>query len=184
MIRWFFFLSLLATSFSFAKGNYQNTLEELRIALNDVRQAYNMQRMDLELLQEELDKVKRCGNGGNKSFDERVNQLESTQQKILTDLRQLSGTSNQLAQSLSLLEKQIAHQNERLNEVVKLKSTLNNISKAIGSTTISGKTHKVQSGDTLEKIAKRYHTSIEALKRSNGLTSNTIIVGQTLRISE
>ena len=128
--------------------------------------------------------MKRSSSGGNKNYEERMNQLESMQQKILTDLRQLSGSTNQIAQSLAVLEKQIANQNERLNEVVKLKSTLNTISKAIGTNGASGKMHKVKSGDTLEKIARNHNTSIESLKRINGLTSSTIIVGQQLRIPE
>lgn len=42
--------------------------------------------------------------------------------------------------------------------------------------------HVVQQGDTLYSIARRYGTTVEAIKAANGLTSNTIFVGQRLII--
>lgn len=42
--------------------------------------------------------------------------------------------------------------------------------------------HVVQHGDTLSAIARRYNVSVEAIRRANGLTSNTIYVGQRLCI--
>ncbi len=49
---------------------------------------------------------------------------------------------------------------------------------------IEGKTliHEVVVGDTLGKIAKKYGTTIELIKKSNGLKSDVIRVGQRLRI--
>lgn len=44
------------------------------------------------------------------------------------------------------------------------------------------KTHIVRRGDTLYSISKRYNTSVETLKRANRLRSNTIAVGQELKI--
>lgn len=42
--------------------------------------------------------------------------------------------------------------------------------------------HKVGSGDTLFALANRYNTSISELKRVNGLTGDSIRVGQSLRL--
>lgn len=42
--------------------------------------------------------------------------------------------------------------------------------------------HRVASGDTLYSLAGRYGTTVEALKRTNGLTGDSIRAGQTLRI--
>lgn len=42
--------------------------------------------------------------------------------------------------------------------------------------------HKVAVGDTLFALSKRYNTSVEELQRVNGLTDNTIHVGQSLRV--
>ena len=42
--------------------------------------------------------------------------------------------------------------------------------------------HIVHPGDTLGGVARYYGTTIAAIKQANGLTSNTIIVGQRLKI--
>jgi membrane-bound lytic murein transglycosylase D len=42
--------------------------------------------------------------------------------------------------------------------------------------------HTVRPGDTLGAIARRYRTSVDAIKRLNGLQSNLIRVGQVLRV--
>ena len=43
-------------------------------------------------------------------------------------------------------------------------------------------TYTVQSGDSLWAIAQKFNTSVDHLKRLNGLTSNLIYVGQTLKV--
>ena len=42
--------------------------------------------------------------------------------------------------------------------------------------------HTVRRGDTLGAIARRYRTSVNAIKRLNGLRSNLIRIGQVLRV--
>ena len=42
--------------------------------------------------------------------------------------------------------------------------------------------HEVVTGDNLGGLAKKHNTTIELIKRSNGLTSNVIRIGQKLRI--
>lgn len=52
------------------------------------------------------------------------------------------------------------------------------------SNTVTPKTviYEIQSGDSLAKIAKKYNTTIEFIKKSNHLQSDIIRVGQKLRI--
>ncbi len=42
--------------------------------------------------------------------------------------------------------------------------------------------YTVQAGDSLWKIARRYGTTVQAIKQANGLIGDTILVGQVLRI--
>ena len=42
--------------------------------------------------------------------------------------------------------------------------------------------HTVQVGDTLYSIAKKYNTTVDAIKNLNNLTSNTLSIGQILKI--
>ncbi|MES2706310.1 MAG: LysM peptidoglycan-binding domain-containing protein [Verrucomicrobiota bacterium] len=43
-------------------------------------------------------------------------------------------------------------------------------------------TYKVKNGDTLYRLANRYNTSVAAIKQANGMSSNTLQNGRTLRI--
>ena len=43
-------------------------------------------------------------------------------------------------------------------------------------------TYKVVSGDTLYSIAKKYNTTVNDIKNLNNLTSNTLSIGQILKI--
>ena len=50
------------------------------------------------------------------------------------------------------------------------------------STSSSSKYHKIVSGDTLYGLALKYRTSVSAIKRANGMKSDVIIKGKTIKI--
>lgn len=50
------------------------------------------------------------------------------------------------------------------------------------TTKTTTKTHAIKWGDTLGGIAKKYGTTVDELKKYNGLKSDTIIAGRTLKI--
>ena len=43
-------------------------------------------------------------------------------------------------------------------------------------------TYIVKSGDNLYSIARRYNTTVDAIKRKNNLVSNNLSIGQSLII--
>jgi nucleoid-associated protein YgaU len=45
-----------------------------------------------------------------------------------------------------------------------------------------GKTHKITSGDTLWGISKKYGVSVAAIKKANGMSSDKVVSGRTIRI--
>ena len=49
-------------------------------------------------------------------------------------------------------------------------------------TTPSGSTYTVKSGDTLSHVGREYNMSVSELKALNNLSSDTIYIGQTLRV--
>ena len=45
-----------------------------------------------------------------------------------------------------------------------------------------GQVYRVVSGDSLSKIANQYDVTVAAIKATNGLSSDTILIGQELLI--
>ncbi len=56
------------------------------------------------------------------------------------------------------------------------------ILKIPSNTTTETNTYTVKSGDTLYAIANKYNTTVDAIKALNNLSSNTLSIGQTLKI--
>ncbi len=56
------------------------------------------------------------------------------------------------------------------------------ISASAGSVDVGGTTYKVQPGDNLSSLAKRYGTTVSAIRSANNLSSDTIYVDQELLI--
>ena len=53
---------------------------------------------------------------------------------------------------------------------------------AAGSLSESSKTHRVRKGDTLWDLARRFGTSVAAIRRANGISGSGIRPGQVLRL--
>ena len=89
----------------------------------------------------------------------------------------LSGIANRYRVSLSALKK--ANKLRKNTAVLgsRLKIPCNNCSAAAG-----GQTHVVKTGDSLSKISLKYNVTINAIKRLNKLSKNTLYVGQKLII--
>jgi membrane-bound lytic murein transglycosylase D len=54
---------------------------------------------------------------------------------------------------------------------------------AVATGPAGSQTYRVRSGDSLWKLASRYGTTVDRIKRDNGLRSDQLTVGQTLRIN-
>ena len=60
--------------------------------------------------------------------------------------------------------------------------SIGQVLKLPSSSTISTDTYTVKSGDSLYAIAKKYNTTVDTLKSLNNLTSNTLSIGQVLKL--
>ncbi|MBI2742297.1 MAG: LysM peptidoglycan-binding domain-containing protein [Chlamydiales bacterium] len=176
-------------------------LEEVRIELSDLRHELSGTRVDLQILDEKIKQQKTPVKGAESSLqlstlDRKLAELQKSQEKLAQDLRQLGTHANQASttfakqqEKLHDLEQEIQAQNRRLDEIVKLKGTLSSLSEVLkeksreeSSNTHTYRKYKVKSGDSLEKIAKQQHTTIEAIKKLNDLSSDRIVVGQEIKL--
>ncbi len=181
MIPRLLFLILIVSSSLSARTSTerqtQNALEEMRIAVVDLQQTVARQKMEIALLEE-----RSAGRANDPSQQmRRLSEVEKMQTSLVTDLRQLSDHANGMSATLSDTQKKIALLEKQIARFEELQGTLQSISQAINA---SATVHKVTSGDSLDKIARKYHTTVEALKQRNGLSDNTILIGQELNIPE
>lgn len=174
-----------------AESNNQQIalFEEVRVALGDVRQALNSQKLDLSLLEEKMAKLEKRPEV-SADVESRLAALERIQERAASDLHSLSRHAKETASALdelhtalATLEQKLGHESQKIAEVANLRSTISSLTKAMNAPQTSAlRTHRVKSGDSLEKIARHYQTSVEEIKNVNGLNNNKILIGQELKI--
>lgn len=164
-------------------NNQESTIASLRQQVLDTNQA------NKELVK-----------GNATTVEGRIAGLESANKGLIADLQKFKTHANdssaalaQYKERIAELEKMIALQNQNIDNLqgavrsltdalqvqYKDTSTILNDSGTGGS---SGKTYRVQAGDSLEKIARVNGTTIKALKEVNNLNNDRIVVGQKLQL--
>jgi len=118
------------------------------------------------------------------NLEKKLQQVSKKQEKIVTDIRQLSSHANDTTTALSQykdkiaqFEKAIQGQNVQLQEISKIKEGITKLAEVENP-----KTYKVKSGDSLEKIARDNHTTVEELKRLNQMTTDLIVIDQLINL--
>lgn len=211
MRKFIFFITAIYFTFPVSarpqSGYYTDSgVDELRIEIDDLKHAIKSTQVELNLLDERIKKqdtyfsAKTTANKEMSSLSSLTSQVSSLEKKVFSlekmlekaigDLRTLSNSANQALNKIQVLEQDLSSQEKRFDEVSKLKGTLSSISKAISqkpSAEMSSatKSYRVQAGDSLGKIARKYRTSVETLREINNISSNDkIIVGQEIRIPD
>ena len=177
--------------------------DEMRIELGDLRHAMQAQKTELALLQERLQDQEHLSEQASKnrvhteplaarlaSLEKRIPLIEKQHERVLRDmalikkLYEQSGSTVHLIQDkIASLQSQLDQCSSRLSDIQQLKSTLTQVSRAIGEKTSppsSNRRYRVKPGDNLDKIAKQQHISVSEIKRINNLQSDKIFVGQEL----
>ena len=111
-------------------------------------------------------------------------EVSKKQEKIVTDIRQLSSHANDTTTALSQykdkiaqFEKAIQAQNLQLQEISKIKEGITKLAE-----TAPQKAYTVKAGDSLEKIARDNHTTVDELKHLNQMTTDLIVIDQLLNL--
>lgn len=193
---WGFSLILLMSSCSshmavLQQDKHENSiaLSEMRIEIADLKHTLNNTQVELQILEEQvknqealLKKTKSTPStapteGKLSFFEKRLSSIEQIQEKIQTDLKQLSSHANQTSSCLTQYNVKISHLEQTIKDILDLKSSLKTF-------TSSTELYTVKPGDSLEKIAKTHKVSVESLKKTNQLSHNKILIGQELKIPQ
>ena len=201
------FISVFYVNFSFAREvnyNYQDLKTELRntnTELSILKEQYRTLEDILHSVQREFNTLKnqqRQQNQQNQSSDHLIS-LNSKAETNFSNVQRLSQYANQTSAVLSDYQKRIAdlehviatqknnfaHLETAVKSLIKLVQNQNNTPRAHSSFSDiaeNSRIYKVKSGDSLERISKKYNVSILDLKKANLLKNDLIIVGQDLQI--
>lgn len=102
--------------------------------------------------------------------------VDGTLKGALADIKQLQAHANESSKALAQYKQKIS---ELSQTVESLQAVVITLTEALQAPT---KSYKVQSGDTLDKIAKKMKVGIEELKSLNNLKNDKIVIGQTLKL--
>ncbi len=170
------------SSFTALRGNQDSVINDLRMEIADLKHALHGTEVEVKLLEERMEMAEGSSASSNESKDleRKIGLIEKNLEKLASELRSLSQFSTQTTAALTVYRQQIANLDERLDEVSKLRSTLSQLSRSSAPQETSS--YQVKPGDSLEKIARKFQISVDALKRENNLSSDKIVVGQQLAI--
>lgn len=151
---------------------------QLELTLHEVQTNIDDFRRDIHCFKAELQII----DGRIKHFENALANLkDQTFEKQQAKIEQLAATIQSFDKkflSLNKGEELLTFTQEVHIALVQFKERMQELEGALSLQ----KVYRVKSGDSLEKIAKNHRTSVEKIKKLNGLTSNLIVTGQELKI--
>jgi LysM repeat protein len=184
------------------KHQMELTLHKVRTEVEDIKHELNTYEIEHHVIEGKLidqeqiiaslrTQVAELKSGRLDSFvqelqnlEKKLQQVTKKQDKIVADIRQLSTHANDTTTALSQykdkiaqFEKLIQGQTVQLQEISKIKEGINKLAESEQK-----KTYTVKAGDSLEKIARDHHTTVEELKRVNKITTDLIVIDQLLNL--
>ena len=155
------------------RGQESHLFEELKGDIADLKHTLHATEVELKLLEEKIE--------NQELAQKKIAAFEKSLDRLSGELKSLSAFATQTTTSLSQYRDHISEIDRKLSEISNLRATLSQISK---SYTTQEQTYQVKSGDSLEKIAKKFEISVETLKKNNHLTSDRIVIGQQLIVCQ
>lgn len=179
------------TSESFDWEGLRRRLNNQETALKTAEQKLESFDSVLEIMREQLESSLSQQNietkGHSQSMEMRIAALESLSKGLTADLKQLQTHANETATALKSVKQKLNDWDERLKlqnqNIENMQAALQNVLEAF-HVKPDQKFHKVKNGESLGTIAKKYGTSIQALKEINGMNSDKIVVDKTIKIPE
>lgn len=189
------------------KHQMELTLHEVQTNLDDLRHDLNCFHTEIQILDGRIKHQEDAYQNLKQQYLEKIqNKLDTLTKQVASiegksstyetkyinsnsDISQLSSHANetnlaltQHKQKINELETLLLSQNQRLTELAKIKTTLEEIVKTMKIENSGFIIYKVKSKDSLEKIAKSNNISVDVLKKVNNLENDLIVVGQEIKI--
>lgn len=169
------------TRTSFPLEDLKHQLENHEVEMQMYEERLRTQETIVDSLREQfLDATlsqKEQFKGNTVAMEKKVLRVESDLAKSIEDLREMREHANQTSAVLTDYKKKIASLEGDLQQ---LQNDFEFLLKTLQVE--NQRTYTVQSGDMLEKIARKNGTTVTALKAANQLKNDKIFVGQKLKL--
>ena len=162
------------------------SLHELRSEMAQLAHLVHGQNVDIQLLEEKVSnlslKKRELLTGTLEDLQQKIDQIESALASTRMHIEQSKKQSQHIVdtqlQRLTSLENKVAQHDSSLHVIKDLKQMLGQMN----TPQVKSQTYKVELGDTLEGISRRFGLKKGELKQINRLETDQIQVGQTLKI--
>lgn len=191
----------LKTAVADLKHELNNHEAEIRIFENKLHNQESALEHIRQQIVDDLQGQKDYTRAMSVNLEGKIDTLDNAVKGVMADLRQIKDQANdsvnilsQYKQKLGELEKMIEAQNQHMTSLENALHSLVDVwqakeaaaqeiaTKQAQAATETAKTYKVQAGDNLEKIAKAHKVTVQILRDYNHLTTDRIVIGQTLKI--
>lgn len=183
-------------------------LHKVRTEMEDMKHDLNTSEIELHILEGKLidqesamsnvkDQIIQAHKSKIESLEERISSLEKKiaaqdkqNEELRANLKKLGKHANQTTSALTQyrdkideLEREVHAHKQKFEDVASLKSTLESIGKELDAADYSSlRSYTIREGDSLEKIARRFQTSVEHIKKINRLSSDKIKTGEEIYV--
>ncbi len=158
-----------------------------------LKQKIQNQETILDSMHAEVTQLIKAAKDSQKSsssqVDSRLKAMEKNIDKLLADLKTFKTHANESSSTFTEIQKKLKEQEEistlQAKQIKELENALRNLAGVLQSssgTKASAGEYRVKPGDSLDKIAKDHGTTVDAIKRVNTLSKDTIYPGQKLEI--
>jgi LysM repeat protein len=115
------------------------------------------------------------------AFEKSSSADSEERRELISHAKEMTAVLVQFKNRIEELERELVVSQRRFEEFGKLKGTIESLANSLRPTD-SQKTYKIKQGDSLDKIAKQHKTTVEKIKKLNGLQQDLIVVGQEIKI--
>ncbi|MBU6149411.1 MAG: LysM peptidoglycan-binding domain-containing protein [Verrucomicrobia bacterium] len=193
--------SNLVVSQKSEKQQMEFSVQKLKNEIEDLKQEMKTYQIEVGILEgrimnheEDLSALQvndLPGKGGLRSLDsgtlneKKIVEIERTLEHLVKRFDRVELESREIAkvvasykQKFHEMEKYLQAQTDSLQEIGRIRQSL----KEIRDDSSEYLTYRVRAGDSLEKIARQFGSSLEQLKKINQLHNDLILVGQEIRV--
>lgn len=159
-------------------------IQEIQSSLIDLERQCQKNSVDIQLVEERVENQEKFSTVTHKGESALLKKdflvLEKKLEKLQSELTHFMNDFSEMSSIIQEQRHQIDDLTVKLQEIGKLRKILSQATKSDVET--KSQRYIVKSGDSLQKIARQFHISIEELKKENHLETDKIFVGQQLTI--